>query len=326
MLAFSLIPMGASAASMPDGRKLALVDLQRVLSETERGRSAKKELEQAVAQSSAALDRMAGDLQKQFEGLSSMAAVLSEAELMRRQRELMVAEQQLQERYAQAQEGLTKQEASLLLKINADTAPIVRGIAAEEGIQIVLVRSELTVLDANLRIDITNRVIVAHDEKSAVSAREVAPAAAVPEIERIAVVDMQRVLNETTAGKRAREHLEASAAAKQKELDVRRRKLEEDQAKLASMQGDALAAAEEKLQREYYELQSVYMTLQQDLAEQEARTLETMYANCQKLTKELAKEYGLDLVLIKDQATVLFVSSDLDLTDEVIEGYDEQYK
>ncbi len=150
-------------------------------------------------------------------------------------------------------------------------------------------------------------------------------AAAVPEIGKIAVVDMQRVLNETAAGKKARKDLETSSTAKQKKLDKLRQKLEEAQTKLGELNGDALLEAQEKLQRDYYELQSMYMTLQQELAEQEARTLEKMYANCQGLAKDLAKDFSLDLVLIRDQSTVLFTADGIDLTDELIKRYDKKY-
>ena len=150
--------------------------------------------------------------------------------------------------------------------------------------------------------------------------------AAVPELGKIAVIDMQRILNETAAGKKARKDLEASSLAKQKKLDKRRKKLEDDQAKLNTLKGEALMAAQEKLQRDLYELQSMYMTLQQELAEQEGRTLEKMYSNCQTLAKDLAKDFGLDLILIRDQSTVLYVGSGVDLTDEVIKRYDKKFK
>jgi outer membrane protein len=151
-------------------------------------------------------------------------------------------------------------------------------------------------------------------------------AAAVPDIGKVAVVDMQRVLNETAAGKKARKDLETSSVAKQKKLDKRRKKLESDQAKLASLEGQALMQAQEKLQADYYELQSMYMTLQQELAEQETRTLEKMYVNCQSLAKFLSKDLKLDLVLIRDQSTVLYAAGGVDVTNEVIKRYDAKYK
>ncbi|EDM74040.1 hypothetical protein PPSIR1_10110 [Plesiocystis pacifica SIR-1] len=155
-----------------------------------------------------------------------------------------------------------------------------------------------------------------------------APAAqaSVPEIGKVAVVDMQRILNETKSGKKARKDLETSSAAKQKKLDKRRQKLEDDQAKLAKITDEQqFYKAQEDLQRAYMELQSMYMTLQQELAEQEALTLEKMYKNCQSLAKDLAKDEGLDLVLIRDQTTVLYVASGVDLTGEMIKRYDKKY-
>ncbi len=150
--------------------------------------------------------------------------------------------------------------------------------------------------------------------------------AAVPDVGKVAVVDMQRILNETAAGKKARKDLETASLAKQKKLDKLQKKLEADQAALAQIKDEQkLMQAQESLQRDYYELQSMYMTLQQELAEQEARTLEKMYANCQTLAKELAKDFSLDLVLIRDQSTVLYAASGIDLTDEVIKRYDKKH-
>jgi outer membrane protein len=150
--------------------------------------------------------------------------------------------------------------------------------------------------------------------------------AAVPDIGKVAVVDMQRILNETAAGQKARKDLETASSAKQKKLDKLQKKLEEDQKALATIKDEEqLYAAQEQLQREYYELQSMYMTLQQELAEQEARTLEKMYANCQALAKDLAKDFSLDLVLIRDQSTVLYAAAGIDLTEEVIKRYDKKY-
>ena len=42
---------------------------------------------------------------------------------------------------------------------------IVKEVAAEEALQIVLVRSQANVLYANPKFDLTNRIIVAYDKK-----------------------------------------------------------------------------------------------------------------------------------------------------------------
>ena len=88
---------------------------------------------------------------------------------------------------------------------------------------------------------------------------------------------MQRVLMETKQGKAAQSKLERSSKAKQKKLDKKRSKLEADQAKLKNLAGDQLMAAQEQLQKDFMEMQNIYMTMQQELAEQEGKILEDMY-------------------------------------------------
>ena len=149
--------------------------------------------------------------------------------------------------------------------------------------------------------------------------------AEVPSIRKIAMVDMQRVLNETKAGKKARTRLESSTKKKQKKLDAKRTKLESDGASLQSLSGESLAAAQEKLQRDYLELQNMYMTLQQELAGQEAQLLEKMLTNSRGIAKQLASKHGVDLVLIRDPGIVLYTTPSLDLTDELIKQYNGKY-
>ncbi len=153
-----------------------------------------------------------------------------------------------------------------------------------------------------------------------------APArATIPQIRGVAVVDMQKVLADTKQGQNARKKLEDSSKAKQVKLDEKRTKLEADAAKLRGMAPDKAAAAEEQLQKEYMEMQQVYMTMQQELQAQEARVLEDIYKNCQTVIDKIAAEYGVDLVLVRDESTVLYVEPGLDLTTELVKRYNAKY-
>ncbi len=150
--------------------------------------------------------------------------------------------------------------------------------------------------------------------------------AAVPAVRKIALVDMQTVLNETKQGKKARTKLEKSSEAKAKKLESKRNKLEQEMAAAQSKSGADLAKAQEDLQRQYMELQQMYMQLQQDLAVQEGELLEQIYKNSQSLVSDLAKEYGVDLVLIRDDSTVIYAASGMDITKELVKRYDAKYK
>ncbi len=150
--------------------------------------------------------------------------------------------------------------------------------------------------------------------------------AEVPAVKKLAMVDMQRVLNETVAGKRARKELESSSKAKQGKLDKKRKQLEADAAKLEGMSGQSLMAAQEKLQRESMELQSMLYALEQELGEQHNKLLEKMYRNAQAIVATMAKSDGVDLVLVRDQMTVIYAQDALDITGAVITKYNAQHK
>lgn len=158
----AVAPANAGVAQL---KKVAVVDVQRVIMETSQGKRAKRDLEKAFTKNNAKLERKAKDLQKQLEDLQAKAAMLSEAEVMRRQQELMRKDSELQELYAKYQEELANKEALLTEKIYNNVAAIVKQMALEDSIQAVLVRSSSTVLYANPKLDLTNKVIVAYDKK-----------------------------------------------------------------------------------------------------------------------------------------------------------------
>ena len=147
-----------------------------------------------------------------------------------------------------------------------------------------------------------------------------------PSIRGVAVVDLQKVLAETKQGQGARKRLEDSSKAKQEKLDQKRKKLEADTVKLRDMKDPQKAAQlEEQLQKDYMDMQQVYMTMQQELAQQESRVLEDIYKNCQSVIDKIAAEMEIDLVLIRDETTVLFAEPGLDITDVLVKRYNAKY-
>lgn len=150
--------------------------------------------------------------------------------------------------------------------------------------------------------------------------------ASMPKVERIALVDLQQVLTQTKQGKAARSQLEKSFKAKQKKLDSQRKQLESEQKKLQSLSGSAQEQAFAKLQQKAQELQAMYMTLQQELAGQEARLVEKIYVNCQKLVAGMASELKVDLVLVRSQETVLFADKGMDVTAQIIKRYNKKHR
>jgi outer membrane protein len=145
--------------------KVALVDVQRCIMETREGRDARDNLEKSFSRNNAKLEQRAKKHQSKIEDLRNKASILSQADLMKRQEALMRSEAELQELYERYAQDLSQKEAMLTEKIYSKTSRVAEQIAKSEDIQMVLVRSDSTVLYANPKIDITNRVIVAYDKK-----------------------------------------------------------------------------------------------------------------------------------------------------------------
>lgn len=155
----------APAATVKALERLALVDLQRCLLETTQGTKGKKDLEAVFAKGQSQLDKKTADLKKKYDDLMAKRAMLSDDEIGKRQQELMAKDEELQQLYAKLQEDVATKEAQLTEKIYKNVSAIVKDIAAEEDLQIVLVRAPANVLYANPKLDVTNRVIVAYDKK-----------------------------------------------------------------------------------------------------------------------------------------------------------------
>ena len=145
--------------------RLAVVDVQRCLLETKEGKKAKTELERSMARGQARIEKKANDLQQRLEDLQAKASMLSEPELRKRQEDLMRGQAELEELSAKLQEDVGEKEALLTEKIYKNVSTIVAQIAIEEKLQAVLVRSEMTIIYVDPKLDLTNRVIVRYDKE-----------------------------------------------------------------------------------------------------------------------------------------------------------------
>lgn len=164
--AFLLSAVAADAtAEVERLEKVALVDVQRCIMETREGREARESLEKSFSRNNAKLEQRAKKHQSKIEDLRNKASILSQEDLMKRQEALMRSEAELQELYQSYAQELSQKEAMLTEKIYTKTSKVAEQIAKSEDIQVVLVRSDATVLYANPKLDITNRVIVAYDKK-----------------------------------------------------------------------------------------------------------------------------------------------------------------
>ena len=136
---------------------------------------------------------------------------------------------------------------------------------------------------------------------------------------KVAFVDLQRTLNETNAGKKAKKRLEANKKKKQNELDKKQKALQKAAADLDKqrmlLKPETLRKREQDLQQQYVKLQETYMTLQQKLVAQEAELVKEIFAKAAPAIKQVAQQKGYTIVL--DKTMVLWAANGLDITGDV---------
>lgn len=136
---------------------------------------------------------------------------------------------------------------------------------------------------------------------------------------KIAVIDLERTLYDTPAGKRASESFDKTRKAKQGELDKKQKDLQKAAAELdkqaAVLKPDVLASKKDDLQKQFLALQQVYVKLERDLAGERTKLLQDVLKQAEPIIDTIAKAEGVSLVV--DRSAVLWVDPSVDLTDKL---------
>lgn len=138
---------------------------------------------------------------------------------------------------------------------------------------------------------------------------------AVP-VAKIGVIDIERTLYDTPAGKRANEQFEKTRKDKQAELDKRQqelKKLDADLSKQAAvLKPEVLAQKRGDLEKKFVELQQLYVKLERDLAGERTKLVQELLKKANPLVAEIAKAEGVTLIV--DQNAVVWSDPTVDLT------------
>jgi outer membrane protein len=127
---------------------------------------------------------------------------------------------------------------------------------------------------------------------------------AVPANPKVGMIDIEKTLAETPAGKRANEAFEKLRKAKQAELDKHQTDLKKAAADLekqaAVLKPDVLQAKKEELQKQFVALQQTYAKLEQDLAGERAKLIEELLKKAEPMIKEIAKSEGVTVIFERE--------------------------
>lgn len=142
---------------------------------------------------------------------------------------------------------------------------------------------------------------------------------------RIAVVDLQRALNETEDGRRAKARLKRLFKRRQQTLDKRQGELkalkEDIERQKNVLSREALQKRVEAYQKAFIELQSTYVEYQRELAQKEAQLTRSIIARMERILRRIGQAEGYELIVERNEGGVIWVPTNLDVTDLVIQRY-----
>ncbi|MEA3280690.1 MAG: OmpH family outer membrane protein, partial [Thermodesulfobacteriota bacterium] len=149
------------------------------------------------------------------------------------------------------------------------------------------------------------------------------------DVAKIGVVDFQRILEASSAGKAAKVEIDKQGKKMESALKKKGTAIEEMQKKL---ERDALVMSKEmrdEKQRavrikinDIKNLQQKYIS---DFKQIEARLVTRIKKDIFELVKEMGKKEGYLLVVEKREAGVLYMPKTIDLTDRLIQQYNKKY-
>jgi len=150
--------------------------------------------------------------------------------------------------------------------------------------------------------------------------------AAFAEDAKFGYVDMQRALNETEDGRKAKEKLKKDFDQKQKELDEQQTQLKKDiedlDKKRTLLPADKVREKESELRSRLEKVQQTYVRHQQDLQGKEQKETAKIFERMTKIISEIAA--GENFSMIVDKSALVFAKPHLDLTNELIRRYNSQ--
>jgi len=144
----------------------------------------------------------------------------------------------------------------------------------------------------------------------------------------IAIVDVQKVVNQSIIGKAARSNLEREMQKAKVKLSTLQADFEKQKSDLdkqsAVLSGAALEERRENLAKKQRDVQRMYQDMQEQLARLNDKEIKTVVDEVNKVVQELAKERSYEFVFEKDRQAVVYAAPKLDITEEVIAKLDKK--
>lgn len=147
---------------------------------------------------------------------------------------------------------------------------------------------------------------------------------------KVAVINLQRLLNETSVGKKAKENLAGFSKNRQALMELEEkelRRMEEDFIKQSSVLSPAAKRdREEQFRRRMQEYQQKASELNREVQEKQKDVLEGFRDKVETVVAKVAKRLGLQVVVDKSKGgPTIYHEDGLDISGSVIEEFNREY-
>ena len=145
---------------------------------------------------------------------------------------------------------------------------------------------------------------------------------------KIGLVDMQKAIQESAEGKKAKKELEGDFNKKKKDLekleaDLKKKKEDFDKKALV-LSDDVKAKKQQELQMDFGKYQEAVQKNQMEIQKHERELTAPIITKIRKIIEDISKKDSLTLVLEKSEQLVLYSVKEVDLTDRVIKEFDSK--
>ena len=147
---------------------------------------------------------------------------------------------------------------------------------------------------------------------------------------KLGYVDLQRALTEVDEGKSAKRRLQGVLDAKQKDLDREQEALRKEKEvldKQASMMSEETRIQKQTdLQKKLFDLAQKWEKGKQEMATKERTELQGIFQKMDPIIATIAQREGLTMVFEKTDSGLVYAPPSLDLTNELVRLYNDQYR
>ncbi len=147
---------------------------------------------------------------------------------------------------------------------------------------------------------------------------------------KIGYVDINKVINESKAGKEIKRQFVEYMNSVQNQLKALQEEInklkEEIQTKGRFMDEETLKKKRLELERKMSDYKILYQDAQRELRQRDQQASEKVMGMLKKIIEKIGKKEGFTIILEKTQSAILYASPKIDLTDRVLKAFDEMYE